>query len=448
MGVHDMVGAAVAVVVDGELVYESGYGLKHRDLGGTVDAHTRFAHGSTGKQITAAAILRLVDQGLVDLDDPVTEYAPELHFAPGRWNADQVAVRHLITNSAAVPSFRSASEEPLSEWAATLADVPLLARPGAVFNYSNSNLALAGLVVERAGGMSFIEYLDVEVFPAAGLADCSADASAVAVSGNFAYGHADDGTIYGPEDFGYPNEVASGNSFCSAHDLATWAQLMMAGCEGLLSRTSCTEMQRRQTPRLNDNFGLPPSVDGGHYGYGLFIDDYPDATVRWHNGGVPGYVGSVYWIRSQDFAVAVLANTWPSGAAAIMEIFQCVTESAAGISLPDMAEPSDPNSWTRFAGSYDSTFEDGYEFEIVVEAAEGALLMTAPNPANPTELITRELENTAGSQFLFVIDSGNWWPVTFVADPGNPPPVRWLRNSRFGGLRRLPIREPRDRLAP
>jgi CubicO group peptidase (beta-lactamase class C family) len=445
---HDVVGLSAAVVLDGELVYEAGYGVKHRDHGGEVDAHTRFAHGSTGKQITAAAVMRLVDQVLVDLDRPVTEYVPELQFAPGRWAADQVRVRHLITNSAAVPSFRSASGASLTEWATTLADVPLLARPGAFFNYSNSNLALAGLVVERASGMSLINYLDTEVFPVAGMADSSADPAAALVSGNYAWGHADDGEIYGPEDFGFPNEVGSGNAFSSSHDLATWARLMMSGGGDLLGRNSCEEMQRRHVPRLNDISGLPPSIDGGHYGYGLFIDDYPDATVTWHSGGVPGYVGSVFWIRSEGFAVAVLANTWPSGFAAINEIFACIADAVAGVTMPDMGEPSDPATWGRYTGIYDSVFEDGFEFEVVVEKDAEALLMTAPNPQDPGVLITRELENTAGSHFLFVIDPGSWWPITFVADPGDPAPVRWIRNSRFCGTRRAPVRVPDGRLAP
>jgi hypothetical protein len=367
---------------------------------------------------------------------------------PGQWDADHIKVHHLVSNSAAVPSFRAASEASLSEWAATLAEVPLLARPGAFFNYSNANLALAGLVVERASGRSFIEYLDTEVFPVAGMADSAADPAAAMASGNYSYGHADDGEIYGPGDFGFPNEAGSGNAFSSAHDLATWARLMMAGGGQLLGRGSCEEMQRRHVPRLDDNFGLPPSIDGGHYGYGLFIDDYPGATVTWHSGGVPGYVGSVFWIRSHGFAVAVLANTWPSGFAAINEIFACVAESELGLTMPDMGQPSDPASWDRFAGVYDAIFEDGFHFDIVIERAGDALLMTAPNPQSPDQLITRELENTAGSRFLFVIDPGNWWPVTFVAGPGNPAPVRWIRNSRFAGVRRDPVRVLDRRLVP
>jgi len=158
MSEFDIPGLAFAVVVDGEIAYERGYGVTHRVQGGAVDEHTLFRHGSVGKMFTAAAILRLVDQGVVSLDDPVTDYVPELHFAPGRWSADQMQVRHLITNTAAIPSYRSSPEGTLADWALTLDEAHLLGKPGAFWNYSNSNFALADLVVERATGMSVNDY--------------------------------------------------------------------------------------------------------------------------------------------------------------------------------------------------------------------------------------------------------------------------------------------------
>jgi len=108
MSQFDIPGMAVAVVIDGEIGYERGYGVKHRDQGGAVDEHTLFRHGSVSKMFTAAAVLRLVDQGVVDLNEPVTEYVPELHFLPGRWSATQMRVRNLIDNTGSIPSLFAA----------------------------------------------------------------------------------------------------------------------------------------------------------------------------------------------------------------------------------------------------------------------------------------------------------------------------------------------------
>jgi CubicO group peptidase (beta-lactamase class C family) len=447
MSAHAMIGLAAAVVVDGELAYEAGYGVKHRDLGGAVDAHTAFHHGSTGKMMTAAAVMRLVEQGLVELDDPVTAYVPELTFS-GQWPADLITVRHLISNSALVPNFRQGYEYSLTEWAATLGEVSLFAAPGSFWNYSNSNFALAGLVVERASGMSFAEYLTDEIFAVAAMGDSSAFPSDVIASGNYTYGHADDGVIYAPDDRVYPNELASGNAFSSAHDLASWARLMLSDGGDVLSSAASARVQEPQVPRIYTPGG-PYSIGGGHYGYGLFIDEYPDATITWHDGGVPGWVGSLSWVRSEGFAVALLANTWPSGFAALDDIERCVFESVLGITQPDMRQPSDPATWKRYRGTYDTIFEDGYLFEVVVELEDGVPFITVPNLDDPTELVTCELENVDRSSFVFYPPFGGWWIVTFIDGPGVPGHVRWIRNQRFVGTRRAGApRRPSGRLAP
>ena len=438
MAQYDVPGLAVAVVVDGEIVYERGYGVKHRHQGGAVNAHTLFRHGSVGKMMTGAAVMRLVDQGVVDLDDPATEYVPELHFAPGPWTADQMTVRHLITNSAAIPSFRSSPEGTLSEWAETLDEVTLLAKPGAFYNYSNSNFALADLVVERASGMAFNDYVEAELFHPAGMNDSTRYPSKAVASGNYSFGHADDGTIYAPDDY---IEMVEG--FTSAHDLALFGRMMLSGGGELLSEASCEAAQDRQVPMYHSP-GRPTSIDGGYYGFGIFVDDYPSGTVRRHGGGIPGWVAQIAWVREQGFVVAILANSWPAAFTGVDEAAQCILAAETGVTMPDMSVPSDPETWGRLSGVYDAVYDDGYRFEIVIERSGDDLLMTAPNPHDPAQNITRILENLHHGTFRFWASSGSWWDITFISHPGNPPPVRWLRNQRFVGLRR-DVRPPAGR---
>jgi CubicO group peptidase (beta-lactamase class C family) len=440
MAAWDIPGLAVAVVYQGELAHERGYGVKHRTEGGAVDQHTLFRHGSTGKMFTAAAIMRLVDQGLVDLDDPVTEYVPELHFATGSWTADQMKLRHLLTNSGAIPSFRIASEMTLSEWAETLDEVPLLARPGELFNYSNSNFALAGLVVERASGRQFTDFVATEVYQEAGMLDSTFYLDEAMANGNVSFGHADDGSVYAPDDYFYWIEAASGVSFSSAHDLALWAQQMLADGGHLLSRSSAKSMQAPQVQRYTPSFA-GWSRDGGFYGLGLFVDSYPEATIVWHDGGVPGWVGHLSWTLEKRFAVALLANSWPSGFNGLTEIAKCIYRSVPGIEMPDMSEPSPTDTWSGFAGTYDAVFEDGGEFEVTVFIENETLRMTAPDPANPDRTITRSLESINGPVFRFWAHTGSYWDLTFLRQKASGSAYRWLRNQRFVGLGRLQPRQ-------
>ena len=447
MAAYAIPGLAVAVVVDGEIAYERGYGVRHRTHGGAVDEHTVFATGSTGKMFTAAAVLRLVDEGRIDLDDPVTEYIPELHFAPGKWTADHITVRHLINQSAAVPSFRSAYDGSLSEWAATLDEVPLFARPGAMWNYSNSNLALAALVVERASGMEYPDYLEAELYAPAGMRDSARDPQDAMASGNYTWGHADDGVVYALDDRFYLNESGSGNSFTSAHDLALWARLMMRECDDVISPRACTDAQSPQMPLLFYG-GRPTSLGGGSYGFGLFIDAYPDAPFAWHDGGVPGGVSSLSGIRSEGIAVALLANSWWAAFDGLRQAEACIYESAFGISRPDMRRPGHPSTWSRYVGTYDAIFEDGFEFEAVVKLENGSLMITVPHPDVDGMTITRELENVHGSAFILRPDPTSWWEITFVDAATDTGPTRWIRNLRFVGERRPEVRRVRRRAAP
>jgi CubicO group peptidase (beta-lactamase class C family) len=442
MSAYDIPGLAVAVVADGKIAYENGYGLKHRSQGGRVDAHTLFRHGSVAKMFTAAAILRLVDQGIINLNDPVTEYVPELHFAPGPWNADQMFVRHLIANTAAIPSYRSSPEGSLSDWISTLDEVPLLAKPGAFWNYSNSNFALADLVVERASGMAFNDFMATEIYRPAEMRDSTRYPSEARASGNYSYGYADDGHVYAPDDY---FEMVDG--FSSVHDLALWAQLMMEGGGDVLSRRSSAMAQAPQAPLLF-YAGRPSSSGGGSYGFGLFVDDYPGGRVIRHGGGIPGWVAQVFWVPSKRFAVAMLANSWPNAFNGLEDAVECILEGAIGFTMPDMSEPSEPSTWSQYSGTYNAMFEDGFEFEVVVEYQDGQLLMNAPDPLNPEQRITGILENVHASGFVFRPNPNSWWDVTFVPGKGKPGPVRWLRNARFVGLRRMDVRRASRRATP
>jgi CubicO group peptidase (beta-lactamase class C family) len=442
MSAHEIPGLAVSIVEGGEISFERGFGVKHRDRGGAVDEHTLFRPGSVDKMFTAAAILRLVDQRIVELDDPITEYVTELHFAPGRWNADQILVRHLINNTAAIPSFRILPDGTLSDWAVTLEDVRLLAKPGAFFNYSNSNFALADLVVERASGMAFSEYLAAEIYRPAGMRDSTGNASEARAFGNYSFGHSDDGTIYAPDDYAH---IFDG--FMSAHDIARWAQIMMQGGEEVLSRRSAFMAQAPQVPLIFYP-SHPSSIDGGSYGFGLFVEDYPDGRLVRHSGGIPGWVAQVAWVPAEGFAVVMLANSWPAAFQGLEDAVECVLEEVIGFTMPDMSEPSESSTWTRFAGTYDAVFEDGGEFEVIVEHQGGELLMTAPDPNNHSQMITRVLENVHASGFLFRPNPNEWWEVTFVRGKGNPAPVRWIRNPRFVGLRQTGIRRRPSRSTP
>ncbi|MFQ5594401.1 MAG: serine hydrolase domain-containing protein, partial [Anaerolineae bacterium] len=138
----DVPGTAIAIALDGEMVYERGYGVKHREEGGAVDSNTLFRIGSTTKMMTAAAVMQQVDRGAVDLQAPVTDYVPEFDVS-GPWPASDMSVWNLLTHSTGFPDrlfFTDIdgprTESALTEWAGDQSEVRLYAPPGSFWNYS------------------------------------------------------------------------------------------------------------------------------------------------------------------------------------------------------------------------------------------------------------------------------------------------------------------------
>lgn len=128
--------------------------MKHRVHGGPVDVQTLFRSGSIQKMMTAAAVLAQRDEGILDLDEPVTALIPELSFA-GPYPAGEISVWNLLTHTGAVPDLAELNcgtdDGTLStSGAGDLDDVFLFAPAGSFWNYTNAGYSLAGLVAERA----------------------------------------------------------------------------------------------------------------------------------------------------------------------------------------------------------------------------------------------------------------------------------------------------------
>ena len=140
MAWYDAPGGAVAVILDGEPLYEKGYGEKLRDSGQTVNPGTIFRIGPVTQQMTAAAVMQQVELGRVALTDPITDLIPEFEVS-GRWPADRITVWNTLTHTTGFPDvLRSGSvqnENSLSMWAQRQDDIALYYPAGSFWNYSN-----------------------------------------------------------------------------------------------------------------------------------------------------------------------------------------------------------------------------------------------------------------------------------------------------------------------
>ena len=168
-------GGAISVVTSS--------GIDAAGVGNAGDAEataaTPFVIGSTTKSFTALAVMQLVDSGDVDLDAPVREYVPELSLADGQ-AANSITVRHVLQQTSGLDDLSggsllaSAADGSPLQAVAELKNAELMAPPGKAWRYANVNYVLAGLVVERASGMSYADYVERRIFDPLGMDDSTA----------------------------------------------------------------------------------------------------------------------------------------------------------------------------------------------------------------------------------------------------------------------------------
>ncbi len=346
-------GAALALVIDGELVYERGYGVKHHQQRGLVDANTLFRIASVNKMMTAAAVMTQVEHGLVALNKSVIEWIPELQLA-GPWRTKDITVAHLLTHMAAIPDVEAEQcpeQDTLSKWVASLEEVALFAPPGSFWNYSNAGYDLAGLVVERASGRPYHRFMREQIWePADMMATFPLPSDAISY-GNYSYGHEmipESSVVesYAPNDYSCEWSGPSGtDAFSTAGDLARWAMLLMQGGGTLLKASSVRTMQARHV--------ATQQFSGLDYGYGIYADIYQGIDIRFHSGSVTGWSSFLLWAPKEQFAVAVLSN---GGIDTELDFTaHCALETVLETELepsPDTAYITDPAAWERYRGGY------------------------------------------------------------------------------------------------
>jgi D-alanyl-D-alanine carboxypeptidase len=163
-------GVSIAVVKDGRLVKSAGYGEASLELDAPATPQTVYEIGSISKQFAADAILLLVEEGKLRLDDPISKY---LDPAPPSWAA--ITLRHILTHTSGLADFDTGDigfsyrrEYTAAEFVELLAKPPLQFAPGDRWNYTNA-FPLLGIVVERVSGQSYMDFVRTRIFKPLGL---------------------------------------------------------------------------------------------------------------------------------------------------------------------------------------------------------------------------------------------------------------------------------------
>jgi D-alanyl-D-alanine carboxypeptidase len=292
--------ASVAVVRHGEIVYAHAYGSAKLAPSVAATPDMRYGIGSISKQLTAATVLLLQQDGKLSLDDHVSR------FVPGLTRGNEVTIRELLSHTSGYQDFWPQDYVPplmqkpisaqgiLDRWAKQ----PLDFDPGTKWQYSNTNFVIAALIVEKASGMPFFQFLQSRILDPLGMKSAidfdAKGPSSVQPIGymRYALGPLRPATSTGPGWMAGAGELAM-----TASDLARWDIAMIK--QSLLTPRSYRAMETTVLLR-----------DGVSTGYGLGVDVgmMNGHRVIEHNGEVAGFTGENIVFPDDSVAVVVLTN--------------------------------------------------------------------------------------------------------------------------------------------
>lgn len=309
-------GIGLAIVQDDWVLHARGFGLADMDSGRGVDTETAFYIASTTKAITATAVIALANQGLIDLDAPITAYVPELRFQPPL-DADAVTVHDLLTMAHGIQQglgpvvFRTAFTGDFTH--AQLIDAMHDYGPsstGRRFAYGNLGYNLLGMVLEGTSSGSWKEVVRQEVLDPFGMDETTGYVSRIP-SERIAqpHGFVPDGFERIPLAKADANMHAAGGHFATARDLGRFVAVHLSGgAEGargtVPSRSALQSMQRQHVEQ--DRQFL--SLHRFGWGYGWDLGTYEGDTVVHRFGGFSGYHSHLSFMPQHGIGVVVLVN--------------------------------------------------------------------------------------------------------------------------------------------
>jgi CubicO group peptidase (beta-lactamase class C family) len=301
-------GMTVAVVLGNEVVSAKAFGWADKEKKIPADIETIYRIGSISKSFTAVALVQLAEKGVLDLDDPVEKYLPEIKNLDGYTRYPPITFRQLASHTAGLirePKLENAASGPIDQWEnKILASIPTTSYsspPGEKYQYSNIGFGILGLAISRAAQKPFMELLHELIFAPLKMKH-SAFIPTSEMKKHLAGGYANraDGSIDADlparEHAGRGYKVPNGGIYTTVGDLARFiASQTGASPVQILSEKSLEEIQRIQTPES----------EAQGYGLGFFVEIGEDGikTVG-HGGSVAGY--NVYHAFAPEFQIGVI----------------------------------------------------------------------------------------------------------------------------------------------
>ena len=307
MSTHDIPGASIAIALNGEIVFADGFGFSDLENRIAAKASTVYRSASIGKSITATAIMRLVENNVISLSDPVQRHCPRFPEKP----EGRITVRHLLAHQSGIRHYGGPNDyaeqnnvvhyDDVDDALAIFENDPLLHAPGDAYTYSTFGYNVLGCVLQGASGGIFMDKIVELVLKPAGMEDTRDDDPRALIPNRAAGYVMEGGRLLNAVAVDMSSKLPAGGYVTTVVDLARFAIAFQGG--RLVSLISKDQMLSNQI--LNDGTSTT-------YGLGWGLSDPNDLWYGYreafHGGSTPGVSGMLYMITDRQFAVALLSN--------------------------------------------------------------------------------------------------------------------------------------------
>lgn len=380
-------GASVAVLVDGEVVTAAA-GVLSLATRVEVDTDSVFQIGSITKVYTATLVMQLVDDGLLDLDEPVATYLPEFRVADPDASA-RITVRHLLSHTSGFDGGdhfldTGRGDDCLARYVEGLGALEQMSPPGALWSYNNAGFTVLGRLAEVVTGQTWDAALRDRLFVPAGLVR-SMTLPEDALLHRTAVGHVfdDDGNVVPVKQWNIDRSAGpAGAVVASAADVIGFARLHLEGgraADGtqVVSSASVDAMQQEQVNMADEG--------GATGGLAWALGRAGDHRVVSHNGNTVGQAAFLTTLPDDGLALCLLTNGL-GGGAVWQAVAAHVFEKALGMEaptpkLPDLPEVAPDLDLTKYEGTFVRK-----AVHTTFEVADGALVATMAYVDVPYEL--------------------------------------------------------------
>ncbi len=340
----DVAGVAIAIVKDGKIIHEKGYGVKSIATKQPVDEHTNFQIASNSKAFTTAALSILIDEGKLSWKDKVKTYIPEFKMY-NDYVTENFLIEDLLCHRSGMGLgvgdlmfFPDGSDFIIKDVVSSFQHFKPVSAFRTQFDYDNLLYIVAGEIIARVSGMSWEQFVQTNIMEPLQMNNSSTSLAGMKDKSNLAMPHSTStGKIRTISMFGDQMIGAAGGILSNADDMSKW--MMMQLNKGKYGNNSekqlfAEERQREmwqihtvtranRNPRYNSHFA--------GYGLGWDLTDKKGNLSVSHTGGLPGMLSIVTMISDMKLGIVILTNTENGGSAVIRAVSQTIIDSYLGL---------------------------------------------------------------------------------------------------------------------